>query len=61
MIKLGKNEKLRSELSQKALVRSKDFSWKNTAVSLLQYRKNQFQKHLPGIFRKILKFQQGEH
>jgi len=45
MIKLGKDEKLRSELSQKALVRSKDFSWKTNAASLLQL----YEKSVPKI------------
>ena len=36
IIDLGKNEKLRSELSNNALIRAKDFSWKNGAKSLLQ-------------------------
>ena len=35
MIKLGKDEKLRSELSQKALARSKDFSWKINASIII--------------------------
>ena len=42
---MGKDEKLRSELSQKALTRSKDFSWKTNAASLLQL----YEKSVPKI------------
>ena len=36
ILELGKNKELHSKLSKNALIRSKDFSWKNTASSLLQ-------------------------
>ena len=52
IIKLGKDEKLRSELSQKALVRSNDFSWKNTAVSLLQLYEKSVPKTTSWNFQK---------
>jgi glycosyltransferase involved in cell wall biosynthesis len=52
MIKLGKDEKLRSELSQKALVRSKDFSWKINATSLLQLYEKSVPKTTSWNFQK---------
>ena len=52
MIKLGKDEKLRSELSQKALVRSKDFSWKTNAASLLQLYEKSVPKTTSWDFKK---------
>ena len=44
MMELGKNEELHSKLSKNALVRSKDFSWKNTAASLLQLYEKSVEK-----------------
>jgi glycosyltransferase involved in cell wall biosynthesis len=52
MIKLGKDEKLRSKLSQKALARSKDFSWKTNAASLLQLYEKSVPKTTSWNFQK---------
>ena len=52
MIKLGKDEKLRSKLSQKALARSKDFSWKTNATSLLQLYEKSVPKTTSWNFQK---------
>jgi len=52
MIKLGKDEKLRSKLSQKALAHSKDFSWKTNAASLLQLYEKSVPKTTSWNFQK---------